>query len=252
MLSDEQLLLSVRALAKVSQRGPVLLILSHLSQPAQLSSIRNKGLSIGFREIKKWNIAQSLLMAARDGQVAQLAEGWKLLAPGFKSIEQYYQPDAPLIAETRHALKSHLAKINNEQRRAFLEEAIRSFDVKAYRAAVVLSWVGAMHILQESIVSKHKAAFNAAGSARAAKYAAAGKPFNFVPIKSLKDFGTVAEADVLQICQDAGILHKAEKQTFEDRLNLRNQCGHPNPLVIAEHTVANHIELLMLNVYSKY
>lgn len=57
---------------------------------------------------------------------------------------------------------------------------------------------------------------------------------------------------MLQICQDAGMLHKAEKQILEDRLNLRNQCGHPNPVEIGEHTVAHHIEVLMLNVYSKY
>jgi predicted nuclease of predicted toxin-antitoxin system len=57
---------------------------------------------------------------------------------------------------------------------------------------------------------------------------------------------------ILWVCQDASILHKAEKQILQDRLDLRNQCGHPNPLVIAEHTVAHHIELLMLNVYSRY
>jgi hypothetical protein len=101
-------------------------------------------------------------------------------------------------------------------------------------------------------MAKHKSAFNTAGAARAAKYAAARKTFNFVSIKSIKEFGTIGEADVLQICQDAGVLHKAEKQMLEDRLNLRNQCGHPNPLTIGEHSVANHLELLIVNVYSKY
>lgn len=252
MLDDEQLLLAVHQLSKIGQKPPTLLLLSHAEQPARTPDIRDKGLSIGFRAISKWNVSDILKGAAKEGQVAQLGSAWRLLGPGFKLFAEFYRPEAPLIAETRHSLKEHLANIANEQRQKFLDEAIRAFDVKAHRAAVVLSWVGAAHILQEHVAGHHRPAFNAAGTARAAKYAAAGKMFNFAPIKTIKDFGTIGEADMLQICQDAGVLHKAEKQMLEERLNLRNQCGHPNPIVIAEHTVAHHIEILMLNVYAKY
>lgn len=193
-----------------------------------------------------------LKAAAKDGQVAQLASGWKLLPPGYKVIENHFKQEAALISETRHALRMHLATIGDDQRRAFVEEAIKSFDVRAYRSAVVLSWVGAAHILQDHIISKHCAVFNAAGSARVAKAVSSGNKYSFTPVKSVKDFGVIGESDMLQLCQDAGILHKAEKQVLQDRLDLRNQCGHPNPLVIAEHTVAHHIEVLMLNVYSRY
>jgi hypothetical protein len=88
--------------------------------------------------------------------------------------------------------------------------------------------------------------------ARAAKVNNKGGNYTFVPVRSIKDFGTSGEADVLQIAQDAGILHKAEKQILNERLDLRNQCGHPNPITIGEHTVAHHLEILMFNVYSKY
>jgi hypothetical protein len=252
MLSDESLLLGVRELARTGQRAPVLLLLSQLEQPAAPAKIRDKGVQVGFRNLTQWNLTDVLKNAARDGQVAQLATGWRLLAPGFKIIEGQYRPEAAIIRETRHALRAHLMKIADDQRRAFVEEAIKSFDVKAYRAAIVLSWVGAAHIIQDYIVVNHRDEFNAAGTARLAKAAANGNKYSFTPVKSGKDFGVVGEAEMLQLCQDAGILHKAEKQILQDRLDLRNQCGHPNPVVIAEHTVAHHIELLMLNVYSKY
>lgn len=251
-MNDEQLLLAIRVLAKAGQRGPILLILSHVDQPAQLAHIRDKAVGVGFREIKKWNIAQSLLMAAKDGQVAQLAGGWKILEPGLKAIEAHYKPEAAIIRESRHALRNHLNKISDAQRKSFVEEAIRSFDVGAYRAAVVLSWVGAAHILQEHIVANHLSAFNAAGVARAAKAPPKSAASKFVQIKSIKDFGQLGEAETLQLCADGGVLHKAEKKILQDRLDLRNQCGHPNPVQIAEHAVASHIELLMLNVYSRY
>lgn len=252
MLSEEYLLLAIHELARAGQRRPVLLLLSQMKQPATTASIRSRGIEVGFRPLKKWNVTDILKAAGRDGQVAQLANGWRLLSPGLKAIEAYYKPEAAIITETRHSLRAHLEKITDEQRRVFVEEAIKSFDVKSYRAAVVLSWVGAAHIIQDHIVSKNRAAFNAAGASRAAKAISSGNNYNFTPVKSLKDFGVLGEADMLQLCQDAGILHKAEKQVLQDRLDLRNQCGHPNPLTIAEHTVAHHIELLMLNVYSKY
>lgn len=252
MLSDENLLLSVRELAKTGQRAPALLLLSQLDQPATTPKIRDKGTKIGFRDVAQWNLSAILSVAAKDGQVAQLSTGWRLLAPGFKIIEQHYKPEAAIILETRHALRAHLEKIADSQRRAFIDEAIKSFDVKAYRAAIVLSWVGAAHIIQDHIILHHRTAFNAAGAARVTKAAASGNKYNFSPVKSAKDFGVIGEAEMLQLCQDASILHKAEKQILQDRLDLRNQCGHPNPLVIAEHAVASHIEILMLNVYSKY
>jgi hypothetical protein len=136
-------------------------------------------------------------------------------------------------------------------RRAFIDEAIKCFDVEAYRAAIVLSWVGAAHIIQEHIVTSHLTAFNTAGALRAAKATPKSAASKFVPVKTIKDFGPIGEADMLQLCQDSGILHKAEKKILQERLDLRNQCGHPNPLQIAEHAVAFHIEILMLSVYSK-
>lgn len=252
MLSDETLLLSLHELAQTGQRAPVLLLLSQLDQPAPTVNIREKGVQVGFRRVSQWNVTDVLKTSAKDGQVAQLANGWKLLRPGYKVVESHFKPEAAIISETRHALRAHLARVMDDQRRAFVEEAIKSFDVKAFRSAVVLSWVGAAHIIQDHIVSKHCAAFNAAGLARAAKAVSSGNKYSFTPVKSVKDFGVIGEADMLQLCQDAGVLHKAEKSVLQDRLDLRNQCGHPNPLVIAEHTVAHHIELLMLNVYSRY
>jgi hypothetical protein len=252
MLSDERLLLSLRQMARVGQRGPVLLLLSQLSQPAETRQIKEKGVQIGFRDVEKWNLTDILKKAASDQQVAQLSNGWKLLEPGYKVIEAYYKPEAAIIQEARHALRLHLQKIADDQRKSFIQEAIWAFDVKAYRAAIVFSWVGAVYILQEHVVARHLPAFNAAGSARAAKAAASGSKYQFYPVRSIKDFGVITESDFLQLCQDAGVLHKAEKQILGERLDLRNQCGHPNPLTIAEHVVASHIEILMLNVYSKY
>ena len=48
------------------------------------------------------------------------------------------------------------------------------------------------------------------------------------------------------------IIGKNVKQELDKCLSLRNSRGHPNSLVIAEHNVAAHIEILILNVFKKF
>jgi hypothetical protein len=244
LLSDEKLLIAARELAKLGQKGPTLLFLAHIAQPAQTADVREKALSVGFRTVTRWNLSAVLRAAAADGHVAQLKGGWKLLGPGLKTLEGYYQPGAAIVLEARHALNVHVGAISDLNRRRFVEEAMLCLDAKAYRAAAVLAWVGAAYIIQELIVSRHLSAFNGAGQSRFRQ--------KFMPVRSIKDCAKIGEADLLQLCEDASIIDKAEKQELQSRLDLRNRCGHPNSIVFAEHVVASHIETLMLNVYSRY
>ena len=242
MPSDEQLLVFLRKLT--TQRAAVLALLMVLPQPAKTTDISDFGVRIGFREVGRWNLSDILRKASLEGQVAQLQSGWKLLPPGVQLLKKTGMVlDAPLIAEIRHDLRKHLTQVVDAERRRFLEEAIGCFDAGHPRAAIVLSWVGAAHILQEHIVEHNLAAFNAAGASRFPK---------FKPIQNIKDFGAIKEEDMLQICQDASLFSKAEKQELSERLGLRNRCGHPNPLIVEEHVAASHLATLLKNVYARY
>ncbi len=150
---------------------------------------------------------------------------------------------AKLITDATHSLHAHIASITDPIRRAFIQEAVDGFEAKLNRAAVVLSWVGAVWILQNHVLDKALKAFNAALTARFLKAK---------PIKTIKNFAPLSEADFLQVCEDAGIIDKAEKKQLTQRLDLRNDCGHPNSLTIGEHQAASHLELLLQNVYEKY
>jgi hypothetical protein len=216
-----------------------------LPQPAKTPDIESHGVRIGFREVRSWNLSDVLRKASFDGLVAQLPDGWKLLPPGSELLrEAGVISDAPMIMEIRHDLRKHLAQITNAERKRFLDEAIGCLDANYHRAAIVLAWVGAAHIIQEHIVAHHLSAFNAAGDSRFQK--------KFKPIKAITDFGALKEEDMLQICQDASIFSKAEKQELHERLGLRNRCGHPNPLIVEEHVAASHLATLLKNVYARY
>lgn len=249
MLSDEALLIALKGLG--SQKLVTLALLHHVEQPAAPKAIVQRGIEVGHRDVSKWNLNDVLSKAAKSGLVAQLPAGWKMLPAGVELLKASgLDLDAPMIAATRHSLNKHVNAVADPERKRFLQEAVACFEAKQWRAAVVFSWVGAAHILQEHVFGKHLAAFNAAGVA----LTGSGSPKfkDFKQIKSMADFDSLKEADFLQIGQDASVISKSEKAELKERLDLRNRCGHPNPIVVGEHAAANHIEVLILNVYSRY
>jgi hypothetical protein len=60
------------------------------------------------------------------------------------------------------------------------------------------------------------------------------------------------EYDFLQILESISVIGKNVKTELEACLRLRNACGHPNSLRLAEHRVNSHIETLVLNVYARF
>ncbi len=71
--------------------------------------------------------------------------------------------------------------------------------------------------------------------------------------KQQDDLGRMKEHDFLDICESIGILGKNVKQILQNEcLMLRNACSHPNSAVIAENSVAAHIEKLIKNVFARF
>ena len=60
------------------------------------------------------------------------------------------------------------------------------------------------------------------------------------------------EANFLVVLEAISVLGKNVKQELDICLQLRNSCGHPNSLQIGENKVFVHIEMLILNVFSKF
>jgi hypothetical protein len=60
------------------------------------------------------------------------------------------------------------------------------------------------------------------------------------------------ESDFLDILDKISVIGKSVKLELGVCLTLRNGCGHPNSLKIADHRVAAHIESLILNIFSRF
>lgn len=227
----------------VNQTDRLLLCLGvDVDKPKTIGEIKDLAVSAGLRSAAKWNIS-SLLSASR-GKAIRAAEGWELGAKGKEAVRTlaagYTSGAPPAVAVS---LRKELGRITDAEVAAFVREAVACFENGLHRAAVVLSWVGALSLLYEHIVRHKLTAFNAEAARRSSKWKAA---------KTRDDLALMGEYEFLQILEAVSVLGKSVKHELEGCLKLRNGCGHTNSLKIGENRVSAHIEVLILNVFSRF
>lgn len=196
----------------------------------------------GLHSVKKWNISDILVKS--NGLAIRTPEGWELSYDGENlvvSLANDYIIAPPLTVAL--SLRSNLSNITDSHIKSFLSEAIECYERGLHRAAVVLSWVGAVSVLQEYIIQNKLHDFNTEASRRDSGWKNA---------KKREDLGRMKEFDFLQILASISIIDKSIKLELEKRLQLRNSCGHPTSLKLSDYTVAAHIEVLILNVFAQF
>jgi hypothetical protein len=221
----------------------LLLALAAQGGRATTAAVRDAAIAAGVKQAKTLNVSTYLSRA--KGKAFNTPDGWELTKAGREHVAWLAAEtlaESPAVAEAR-VLRDLLPKLKNADAREFLSEAIVCAEQSLFRAAVVLSWVGAMAILQDVAAAHHLTAFNTEASRRNPKWKAAKTP---------EDFGEMREATFLEIAVVASMLAKNVKGELEGCLKLRNACGHPTSLKIGAHKVAAHLETLALNVYAKY
>ena len=225
---------------QLSNRDKLLLFMAvNDAAPKSVKEITELAFKNGFRRVRKVNVSDAL--AKSNGFAVRVHSGWTLSKQGIQHVQQIAGPlmSSP-IPKAASALRTQLPNIADNHTRAFVEEAIACFEAHQYRAAVVLSWVGAMSVLHNHIVTTALTPFNAEASRRDSHWKAA---------KTTDDLGLMKEDTFLDVLQAISVLGKNVKNELKKALGLRNGCGHPNTLKLAEHKVAAHIEDLVLNVF---
>lgn len=229
---------------RLTRLDKILLILFWDSEiPKNLSKIKGIAVENGLRECQNWNISDVLGKA--KGKAAPIKGNWILTTPGRAHLidKKYLTEKKTHLKNDIADLRSHLSTISNLQTKTFLEEAIACLEADQKRAAVVFSWIGAVAILYDEVVKNHLASFNAEATRKDAKWKTA---------KTADDLGKMKEFDFLNTLESISLIGKNVKQELQQSLQLRNGCGHPNSLNIGVRKVAAHIEILILNIFSKF
>lgn len=233
----------VLANQEISKRDRLLICLAvDHEQPKQVREVVEIAVSSGMRTAKKWNVSD--IFSKSNGFAVRTERGWELSSQGKRHVADVAGPflntPVPIIASS---LRKHLLQIADSETKNFVEEAICCFESGQHRAAVVLSWVGAISLLQHHVVKHSLISFNQEASRRDKRWKQA---------KTTDELALIKEDTFLDILQAISVIGKNVKQELKKGLVLRNGCGHPNSLRLAEYKVSAHIEDLILNVFAKF
>lgn len=242
-LSKEQFQ-SLLANPEIARLDKVLLVLYWDNESAKsLSMIKEIASQNGLRESIKWNISD--VLSKSKGRAISIKNQWILTTTGKTYLikTKYLSNKDVHIKNDVSDIRNHLSSIKNPHTKSFLEEAIVCLENDQKRAAIVFSWIGAVAILYDEVVKNHLALFNAEALKR---------DKNWKPAKNSDDLAKMKEYDFLNVLETISVIGKSVKNELQQCLQLRNGCGHPNSLTIGVRKVSAHIEILVLNVFSKF
>ena len=223
-------------------RDKLLLVLASFDQPAKLADLRSRSEEAGLRLPKKWNLSD--VLGKSGGLAIRVPAGWELTDAGKSHLQAigvaFISPAAVQVAAD---LRKHLANVQNTTTRAFVEEAIKCYEAKLYRSAIVMSWIAAVDVLYREVVASHLDAFNAE---------AKRVNDNWKKAANADGLSRMDEADFLDRLVTISVIGKNVKDQLAIALNLRNGCGHPNSLAVGGNMVTSHLETLLLNVFERF
>lgn len=225
----------------LSRLDKVLLVLATQHEPVAVGKIHELADGAGFRAMRKWNVSATL--RASKGKAIRTS-GWELTDAGRMHVRSLGVASiSPAAMQVAVDLRNYLTKIIDPQTRDFVEEAIKCHEAELYRSAIVMSWLGAVDVLQKHVHQRRLAEFNAEAARVNNKWRTA---------VSQDDIGKMGEGDFLDRIEALSIIGKNVKAQLKACLDLRNGCGHPNSLKVSVNKSAAHIETLLQNVFEKF
>jgi len=169
--------------------------------------------------------------------------GWTFHRTSKKELNEIYLGTTHK-REISATLRELLKIIDGNEQKAFLEEAISCFEIKAFRASIIMTWILTLDIIYEYILSAKLTQFNAAIQAH-------GR-YKKITIAKKDDFGDIKESDLIELCRGGGVITGDIRKILVEKLDFRNTCAHPNTIIVLESKVIAFIEDLITNVIKKY
>lgn len=126
----------------------------------------------------------------------------------------------------------------------YLREALSCYEHGLYRAAILLVWAAVVQHLY-STAGRQTGGIKLFERANHARFGSSKK---YRTIRKQDDFLYLAERDFLQLGEDAGMFNRNARKVLQERLDLRNLCGHPTQYRPGREETVIFIESLLVNV----
>ncbi len=227
---------------KLPRTDAILLLLHSFQSSVGVADLRKRATQVGLRQSAKWNV--SSILDRSQGAAIRTSDGWELTDQGRDRLRSLGVPiDSPNAVNLALDLRRLLEKVLDPDTHSFIKEAVRCYESKLLRAAVVMSWLAAVHVLKLYVVEHHLVAFNNAAAKSEGKWK---------PAVTTDDLGLMTERRFLDRLQEISMIGQNVKNSLIHALDLRNGCGHPNSLKVGDNAVAHHIETIIQNVMHRF
>lgn len=150
-----------------------------------------------------------------------------------------------LLSALSESLDENVKQIPDLDERGYIQEALTCLTspVKAYRAAILMGWAGAVYHLRKQV---ERAGFD--------KFCQVFDGLSLGKVKkvnTIDDLEYYQEKDFLLVIERMGIIDKAVRIQLETCLDLRNACGHPTQVSPQIHKVRSFFEDIIQYVLSR-
>ena len=147
--------------------------------------------------------------------------------------------------ETSVILRDLLSELTGNEQQSFLEEAICCFEIKSYRAAIIMTWLLTIDVIYEFILKPtNLVIFNNAIQMH-------GK-YKKVTIKQKSDFTEMKESAFIEVFRASKLLNTNIRKILLEKLDTRNSCAHPNSIEVFDYKAIGFIQDLVKNVIKVY
>jgi hypothetical protein len=151
--------------------------------------------------------------------------------------------EAPGVA--LQSLRDAVAKAPKEYQ-DYLTEALECYEGGQLRAAVLMVWAATVQHLF-GVADAHHGGVKAFEKANLTRY---GTSATYRKLKKADDFLYLKESQFLMLGEDAGMYNRTARDLLEERLKLRNKCGHPTKYRPGRGEAVIFIESLVQNIIS--
>jgi hypothetical protein len=180
-------------------------------------------------------------MAADGPDVDRLLAGLRTLQEEFRSPVADVETESPRLA--LDSLREAVAQAPREYQ-DYLEEALACYERGLFRGAILLVWAATVQHLY--LIAQSQSGGIAAFER--ANHDQFGSNRSYRKIKKLDDFRYLRDYDFIQLGEHAGMYNRTIRKMLHQRLDLRNDCGHPTKYQPGREETVIFIESLLLNV----
>jgi hypothetical protein len=147
--------------------------------------------------------------------------------------------------EVSNTLRNLIIELSGIEQKNYLEEAISCFEIKSFRASIIMTWLLTIDIIYEFIlIPENLIAFNSAIQSH-------GR-YKKIIITKKDDFSNIKETDFIELLRVAKLITNDIRKVLDEKLGIRNSCAHPNSMKILDYKAIGYIQDLVINVIKKY